>query len=114
VNPYAIDPRTFTASAQTGLAMALSACDVGRYDMASDEIRATCDRIGALIRHDPGRFGFTSEVVDSGHWSTELARREAPILLPCFSPNGVMVDLFCVYHFLTHPYDPEKRARYSE
>lgn len=114
VNPYALDPSVFSTRAETGLATALSACDVDKYDMASDEIRAVCDRIGALIRHDPGRFGFTSEVVDAGHWSTELARREAPVLLPCMSPNGVMLDLFCVYNFLVHPYDPEKRARYSK
>jgi len=113
-NPYTFNPQSLAAPRTQGLAFALSACDIGNYDIAPDEIRAACDRIGALIKHDPGHYGLTSDVVHSGHWARELARREAPVLAPCMSPGGVFVDFFCVYNFLLHPYDPEKRARYSK
>lgn len=104
--------------------MALAACAPEKYDMASDEIRDVCGRIGALVRNDPGHFGVTQDVADPRHWQTELARREAPYLMPCMSPHppppgmGVISinlgTLLCIYDLLMHPYDPEKRARYSQ
>jgi len=115
-NPYTFDPKAVAAPAPQKLTYALSACDVDKYDMAPDEIRAACDRIGALIRHDPGRFGFTSEVVDAGHWQRELARREAPVLLPCMSPDGVDVlyTLTCIYEEIFTGHREDKRRRYSD
>lgn len=123
-NPYTFNPQALSESKQQGLAFALSACDVGHYDMAADEIRAACDRIGALIKRDPGRFGFTSEVAAPQHWQRELARREAPFLMVCAKPTppankdmivGIdLATLLCVYDLLMNGYDPEKRARYSQ
>lgn len=123
-NPYTFQaPQALTPSIQ-GLSVALAACAPEKYDMASDEIRTVCARIGALVRNDPGHFGVTQDVANPGHWQTELARREAPFLAPCMSPKAppknlgiAMVNLgtlMCIYDLLMHPYDPEKRARYSQ
>ena len=115
-NPDHFDPERLQGTTQPQLAYALSACDVDKYDMASDEVKAACNRIGALIRHDPGRFGFTTEVVDAGHWQTELARREAPYLLPCMSPKGfnVLYTLSCIYEEIFTGHREDKRLRYSD
>jgi hypothetical protein len=124
-NPYTYPaPSSLTPNVQ-GLSMALAACVPEIYDMASDEIRTVCGRIGALVRNDPGHFGVTQDVADPRHWQTELARREAPFLAPCMSPKPPppiqnmlaevnLQTLMCVYDLLMHPYDPEKRARYSQ
>lgn len=115
-NPYTFNSQTLAAPRPQGLAFALSVCDVGNYDMAPDEIRAACDRIGALIKHDPGRFGFTTDVTDPHHWQRELARREAPVLAPCMSPGGVDVlyTLTCIYEEIFTGHREDKRRRYSE
>jgi hypothetical protein len=116
VNPYTFNAQPFAAPRSQGLASALSACDVDKYDMASDEIRAACARIGALIKHDPGRFGFTTHVADAPHWQRELARREAPLLAPCMSASGVDVlyTLTCIYEEIFTGHREDKRQRYSE
>jgi hypothetical protein len=117
-NPYTFNlpPSAGIAGSGNGIALALSACDPGRYDLASREIRAVCDRIGLALRSDPGRFGFTSDVSDPQHWHRELARREAPYLAPCMSPTGfdVLHTLSCLYENVFIGYKPEHRRRYSE
>jgi hypothetical protein len=115
-NPYTFNLPPSAASSGNGIALALSACDPGRYDVASREVRAVCDRIGLALRSDPGRFGFTSDVSDPQHWHRELARREAPYLAPCMSPGGfdVLYTLSCLYENVFVGYKPEHRRRYSE
>ena len=115
VNPYTFNLQPLAAP-NHGLAFALSACDVGHYDLAADEIRAACDRIGALIKRDPGHFGFATEVIDPHHWQRELARREAPFLAPCMSPGGVDVlyTLTCIYEEIFTGHREDKKRRYSE
>lgn len=115
-NPYAYQaPFASTPNAQ-GLSMALAACAPEKYDMASDEIRTVCGRIGALMRHDPGHFGVMQDVADPKHWQRELARREAPYLAPCMSSRGFepLYTLYCIYDVLMHGYDTEKMQRYSK
>jgi hypothetical protein len=111
-----------------GLQTALSACGLENYDMASAEVRTLCGKIGALLKNDPGHFGVKQDIANPQHWARELARREAPFLMPCASPNppspqlakmGAIISinldtLKCIYDLMMHPYDPEKRARYSE
>jgi hypothetical protein len=117
-NPYAYNTPPALQGMSEGIATALSACDPGRYDMASAEVRTVCDRIGALLKNDPGHFGFTSEVTDPQHWRRELARREAPHLLPCMKAHAfAMIDLqtlLCVYRNLFIDYDSEKNEHYSQ
>jgi hypothetical protein len=117
-NPYTykLPPAAGGVGSGNGIALALSACDPGRYDIASREVRAVCDRIGMALRNDPGRFGFTSDVSDPQHWHRELARREAPYLAPCMSPGGfdVLHTLSCLYENVFIGYKPEHRRRYSE
>jgi hypothetical protein len=125
-NPYTYTTPFASQGSTEGISTALSACDPGRYDMASAEVRVVCDRIGALIKNDPGHFGFTSDVTDPMHWNRELARREAPHLLPCMKahsrsdPRGgvaMMVDLqtlLCVSRILFIGYDSEKNEHYSK
>jgi len=120
VAPY-FDPYTYHApqalrAGSQGISLALATCDPSHYDMASTELRHACDRIGMLIKSDPSRFGVTADVRDPTHWRRELARREAPFLAPCMTPNGpdALYALLCIYDLLFHGYDPEKRARYSE
>lgn len=116
-NPYTYAaPRFVPQSQLLALQSVFAACAPENYDMASAEIRTVCGRIGALLRRDPGRFGVTQDIADPKHWQTELARREAPYLLPCMSPAGFapLYTLYCIYDTLMHGYDPEKRARYSQ
>jgi hypothetical protein len=120
ITPY-FNPDTYRAPFATtpniqGLSMALAACAPENYDMASDEIRTVCGRIGALMRHDPGHFGVTQDVIDPKHWQRELARREAPFLAPCMSSSGFepLYTLYCIYDVLMHGYDSEKMQRYSQ
>jgi len=107
------------------ITVALGACDPGRYDMASAEVRTVCDRIGLALKNDPGHFGVVSDVADPVHWRKELARREAPHLLPCmkaYAPKNaqgaiVMVDLqtlLCVYRIIFIEYDSRNHQHYSE
>ena len=114
-NPYTYQSSTALQTSPDGLALALAQCDTGKYDMASDKVRAMCDRIGALIKSDPGHFGLVSDVKDSPHWQRELARREAPYLAPCMSPGGpdVFYALSCIYKVLFGGYDSESRLRYA-
>jgi hypothetical protein len=115
-NPYgSASPQTLPPQLQ-GLQTALAACAPENYDMASDEIRTACNRIGLLVKNDPGHFGVTQDVADPVYWQRELARRQAPYLAPCMSPGGVDVlyTLYCIYDTLFHGYDPEKRRRYSQ
>jgi hypothetical protein len=95
---------------------ALAACDPGRYDMASVEVRQVCDRIGLALKNDPEHFGVKQDIADPVHWRRELARREAPFLAPCMSPNGfdVLYTLSCLYENVFVGYKPEHRRRYSE
>lgn len=118
--PY-FDPQAWQSlpapqAAEHVLTIALSACDPGRYDLASLEVRGVCDRIGLALKSDPGHFGVKQDIDDPVHWRRELARREAPVLAPCMSPNGVDVlfTLQCVYETIFFGYDPEKKRRYSE
>jgi hypothetical protein len=115
-NPYTYNAPPAITGTGNGIALALSACDPGHYDVASREVRAVCDRIGLAMKNDPGRFGFTSDVSDPQHWHRELARREAPYLAPCMSPNGldVLYTLSCLYENVFIGYKPEHRRRYSE
>lgn len=115
-NPYSYNaPQALTPSVQ-GLSMALAACAPEKYDMASDEIRTVCGRIGALLRSDPSHFGVAQDVTDPKHWQRELARREAPYLAPCMSSHGFepLYTLYCIYDVLMHGYDTEKMQRYSK
>jgi len=115
-NPFTYNTPPALLGSSEGIATALSACNPSRYDMASAEVRVACDRIGALIKNDPGHFGFTSEVNDPRHWQRELARREAPFLAPCMSPKGPdpLYTLLCISRILFIGYDSEKNARYSQ
>ncbi len=115
-NPYTYHaPSALTPNVQ-GLSMALAACAPEKYDMASDEIRTVCGRIGALLRNDRGHFGVAQDVTDPKHWQRELARREAPYLAPCMSSQGFspLYTLLCVYDVLMHGYNTEKMQRYSQ
>jgi hypothetical protein len=115
-NPYAYQSPPATADTTVGIATALSACDPARLDLASREVRTICDRIGLALKSDPGRFGVTADVADPVHWRRELARREAPFLAPCMSPDGfdVLYTLSCLYENVFIGYKPEHRRRYSE
>jgi hypothetical protein len=115
-NPYTYNMPSIPNAAGNGIALALSACDPGRYDLAPREVRAVCDRIGLAMKNDPGRFGVVGDVSDPQHWQRELARREAPFLAPCMSPGGVdiLYTLSCLYENVFIGYKPEHRRRYSQ
>lgn len=108
------------------IVVALSACDPGRYDMASADVRQVCDRIGLALKNDPGHFGVTQDVADPKHWQRELARREAPHLLPCMKAHAPKADgmgtifkidlqtLLCVYQIVFVEYDSKNHEHYSQ
>ena len=127
-NPDTYQPPAVVADATEGIATALSACDPGRLDMASAEVRHACNRIGLALKRDTGHFGVVSDVADPKHWQRELARREAPHLLPCMKAHPPPVvghdikqlaqidlaTLLCVSRILFVGYDSEKHERYSQ
>lgn len=114
--PNSLSLQTLSGAGPERLSFVLSSCDMDHYDMQSFEIRSACDRIGALVKADPGHLGIVSEVKDYRHWQVELARREAPYLAPCMSPAGldVLYTLNCIYDVIFTGYREEERRRYSD
>lgn len=115
-NPYTFKGLPLPQPNMQGVQMALAACSPENYDMAAIEIRTACDRIGALLRNDPGHFGVKQDVADPKYWERELARRKAPYLAPCMTPSGpdLIHALKCIYGILADGYDSEKQLRYSQ
>lgn len=118
--PY-FDPNRFNSQTLQALAppqrlsFALEACAPEKYDMASDEIRMACARIGSLIARDPGRFGVTTDFKNGQRWERELLINQTPLLLPCMSSNAnVLYTLLCVYDTMMNGYDPDKMQHYSK
>jgi len=116
-NPYSFSPQTLAPSAgQQRLSLALASCAPDNWDNQTEEVKAACTRIHAVVLADPGRFGVTTDIKQSKVWERELLRQRAPYLAPCMTPGGpdVLYLLYCVYDVLFHGYDREKMPRYSE
>lgn len=114
-NPYAVPQFAPPRGQMFALQTALTACAPEHYDMASDEIRDVCGRIGALLKNDRGHFGVTQDVADPTHWQHELIKRNSPLLAPCMSANlNVLYTLKCIYENLFIEWDPGKHTTYQE
>jgi hypothetical protein len=54
--------------------------------------RARCRRFGAITSYDPGAVDYSdhsNEVPGAKQWERELARKKAPLLLPCGNSKAV-------------------------
>ena len=113
-DPDSFRPSMLPQPGVQGLSLALAACAPEKYDMASDEIRAACNRIGMIVAADPGHFGVNTGIANARR--RQIEERHRPLLAPCMSPNGpdVLYTLYCIYDQLWNGYDSDKMQHYSK
>jgi len=100
-----------------GLRLALSSCAPENIGNVSDEVRAACRRIGAVVVANPEAFGLTPDFKNGKRWETELLIKKTPLLLPCASPYGgidILYTLSCAAGLLGNGYHPEDVRHYSK
>jgi hypothetical protein len=71
---------------------ALNGCAPENYSSLTPDRQARCRRPGegVAVPQAPNLMGSPDHVKDEAHWETELARKQSPLLLPCFEPiNGI-------------------------
>jgi hypothetical protein len=69
-----------------GFGQALSGCAPENFANLDERQRSRCRTIGALPSYDPGAVDYadhSGQVPGAGRWQRELARKNAPFLLPC-------------------------------
>jgi len=70
----------------TGLGQALMGCAPENFTNLDEAQRSRCRKLGALPAYDPGAVDYadrTDKVPGARQWELELARKKAPLLLPC-------------------------------
>jgi hypothetical protein len=113
-NPDDFRPSMLQPPGSQGLSLALAACAPENYDMASNEVRLACNRIGMIVAYDPGHFGVKPDIAHAGRWQAEMLQRNRPLLAPCMSPSGpnILYTLYCICDQLWNGIDSEKMVHY--
>lgn len=95
--PAFVPPSTFTpppsatAPALNGLNHQLFGCSPDQLATATPEERAACASASLGPRYDPGATDWrdhTNRSKNAAQWARDRARKNAPLLLPCMSPDG--------------------------
>lgn len=95
--PAFVPPSTFTpppsstAPALNGLNHQLFGCSPDQLATATPEERAACASASLGPRYDPGATDYrdhTNRSKNAAQWARDRARKNAPLLLPCMSPDG--------------------------
>lgn len=76
----------------SGLYDELFSCAPENLANLDETQRSRCRKIGALPGYDPGAVDYadhSGEVPGAKQWERELARKKAPLLLPCGSSSGI-------------------------
>jgi hypothetical protein len=69
-----------------GFGQALVGCAPEKFTNLDDAQQSRCRKFGALPSHDPSAMDYadhSGEVRGAKRWEQELARKKAPLLLPC-------------------------------
>jgi len=72
-----------------GFGQALTGCAPENLANLDDAERSRCGKFGALPSHDPGAVDYADradQIPGAKRWARELARKKAPLLLPCGNP----------------------------
>ena len=91
VPPPAFTPPPSTAPALNGLNHQLFGCTPDALALATPEERAACASASLGPRYDPGATDYrdhTDRSKSAAQWTRDRARKNAPLLLPCMSPDG--------------------------
>src|ERR1700759_948570 len=92
VPPPTFTPPPATAAPQLGgLNHQLFGCTPDQLATATPEERAACASASLGPRYDPGAADYrdhTDRSVSAAQWTRDRARKNAPLLLPCMSPQG--------------------------
>jgi hypothetical protein len=70
----------------------LEDCIPEKFSGLDQAQRARCERFGASTSYDPSAVDYadhSSEVPGAKQWERELARKKAPLLLPCGNSKAV-------------------------
>lgn len=95
--PAFVPPSTFTPPSNNsvpqlnGLNRQLFGCSPDRLATATAEERAACASASLGPRYDPGATDYrdhTDRSKSAVQWARDRARKNAPLLLPCMSPDG--------------------------
>jgi hypothetical protein len=85
-----IEPLTSTVPTSApdirGLGQALSGCAPENFTNLDETQRSRCRNLGAFSAHDPSAVDYadhSDKVPGAKQWERELARKNAPLLLPC-------------------------------
>jgi hypothetical protein len=84
-------PAASAAPALNGINRQLFGCTPDALASATPEQRAACASASLGPRYDPGATDFrdhTDRSKNAAQWVRDRARKNAPLLLPCMSPDG--------------------------
>jgi hypothetical protein len=104
--PAFVPPATFTPAPDTaipqpnGLNRQLFGCAPDQLATATAEERAACASASLGPRYDPGATDYrdhTDRSKNAVQWARDRARKNAPLLLPCMSPQAMGVSLYTLY-----------------
>jgi hypothetical protein len=74
----------------SGFGQALAGCAPENLANLDEAQRSHCRKLGALPAYDPGAADYadhSDQVPGAKRWARELARKQAPLLLPCGNPK---------------------------
>jgi hypothetical protein len=104
--PAFVPPSTFTpppssaAPSLNGLNHQLFGCAPDRLATATPEERTACASASLGPAYDPGATDYrdhTNRSKNAAQWARDRARKNAPLLLPCMSPQAAGVSLYTLY-----------------
>lgn len=89
--PIFTPPPSATAPSLNGLNHQLFGCSPDQLATATPEERAACASASLGPKYDPGATDWrdhTNRSKNAAQWARDRARKNAPLLLPCMSPDG--------------------------
>lgn len=125
--PAFVPPASFTPPPDTaipqldGLNRQLFGCAPNQLAAATAQERAACASASLAPRYDPGATDYrdhTGRSKNAVQWARDRARKNAPLLLPCMSPQAMGVSLYTLYCLgkaaIEGKYDPRSEAGYGD
>jgi len=93
-------PPSSAAPSLNGLNHQLFGCSPDQLATATPEERAACASASLGPTYDPGATDYrdhTNRSKNAAQWARDRARKNAPLLLPCMSPQAAGVSLYTLY-----------------
>ncbi len=111
----------YDGKSQKGLNLSLFGCEPDHIALLSPQDRAKCPSVAAASRdRDKDAVDYTDHTDRSKYralWERGRARKNAPALLPCASPQAVGVSigtLLCLARGLSDGFDPDNQPGYMD